>query len=154
MENPNTTTFHLLSPSFSVFFFLHSFQSLSLLTESQSGVSLSFIFLFVLKQFLCFCLIHADIYTSLHCTAVCSRTTTACWCQCVASLCWWFLSWTYTPRAAVLTLSGAWGTPCKTCILSWQFGSFLLLPTLIISIFLCLLLSLQSGNIFYLVNLI
>lgn len=152
MENPNAGTFLLLSPSFSVFFFLCSFQSPSLITESESGVSLHFIFLFILKQFLCYCLIHADIHTSLHCTAVCSRTTTACWCQCAASLCWWFLSWTHTPRAAVVALSGAWATPCRTCMLSWMFGSFLLLPMHILSIFICSLLSLQSGNIFKLVT--
>jgi len=132
-------TFLLLSPAFSVSFILSLFQPPSLITDSQFGLSLS-----LLKEFVCYCLIYTDADISLHCTAACSSINTVYGYQCVASFCWWNLSWTYTPSTAVVLRIGNIGHTLLYLCIVLMFGSFLLLPMHILRTCLCFLMSLQS----------
>lgn len=67
---------------------------LSLLPPLPISISLSHyritvgIFLGLLKEFLCYCLIYTDVDISLHCTAVCNSINIVYGYQCVASSCW------------------------------------------------------------------
>lgn len=143
-------TFLLLFPSFTVSLLLSLFQSPSLITESQLGVSLS-----LSKYFLCYCLIYTDVDILLHCTAVCSSINVVYWYQCVASFCWSQHRVSCHERTgycygALYQEHGSHLTPPAYC--SEYLGLFLLLPMHIYSIFLCLLMSLQSVNISKLVT--
>lgn len=138
MENPNAATFFLVSPFFSVFF-LYSFQSPSLITELQPGVSINLIFLLMLQYLLCSCVIPTGAQTSLHCAAVGSCTPRLVG----ASVCHLSAGDSDMHTALNMHTKCCSGDPVRSMGHTLQHLLFLLLPMHKLSVFLCLLLSLQ-----------